>query len=329
MASRGMAGQGCGSQPTGEKCPRGHATRAAPPCLRCAFWQHFHHHPASNARLPTALRVALVDSDPGAHEFVRQTLKAHAEGWMLDSHHSPDSLLAALGFPPIALHSAPPAPSTNCDVLHSHTPHYQLSTPPTINRHLDAPPDVVLMEPHWPGLSGIDCVRRLIARLSKSRFVMFTACADYDTIVESLMAGALGYLVKPVAPGNVVYTISEAAQRRPALSGQAQDALLDFACRAGAARRSGSLSWREREVMLLLLQGASSKEIAQKLGIEEGTVNRHLHDIYHKMGVHRKADALRRFVGRGGGKVIRSERSLTYVQSLYNQHLSTVLASRG
>jgi DNA-binding NarL/FixJ family response regulator len=297
MASRGMAGQGCGSQPTGEKHPRGPATRPAPACLRCAFWQHFHHHPASDLRLPTRLRVALVDGDPGAHDFVRQTFKAHAEGWTLDSHRSPDSLLAAMGFPPIALHSAPLEPSTNCDVPHPHTPHYQLSTSPTINRHLDAPPDIVLMEPKWPGFSGIDCVRWFIARQPKSRFVMFTACAEYDTIVGSLVAGALGYLVKPVAAGNLVYTLSEAAQGRVNLSGQAQGTLIDFACRLGGARRSSSLSWRESEVMLLLLKGASSKQISEKLGICEGTVNRHLHDSYRKLGVHRKTDALRKFVG--------------------------------
>jgi DNA-binding NarL/FixJ family response regulator len=155
------------------------------------------------------------------------------------------------------------------------------------------------MEAQWPGLRGLQYVRRLIARLPAPSLVMFTACADYDTIVESLMAGALGYLVKPVAPGHLLYTLSEAAQGRATLSGQAQDALIDFACRVGAARRSGSLSWRECEVMLVLLKGASSKEISAKLGIHEGTVNRHLHDIYHKLGVHRKADALRRFVGGG------------------------------
>jgi len=240
-----------------------------------------------------------VDSDPSAHEFVRQAFKDYASGWALDSHRSPDSLLAGVGCSPAAPHSAPPEPSTNCDVLHSHTPHYQLSAPPTINRHTDPPPDVVLLEAQWPGLSGIDCVRRLIARLPEPRLVMFTACGDYDTIVESLMAGALGYLVKPPAPGNLVYTISEAAQGRANLSGQAQDALIDFACRVGATRRSSSLSWREREVMLLLLKGASSKETSEKLGIHDGTVNRHLHDIYRKLGVHRKADALRRFVGGG------------------------------
>jgi hypothetical protein len=112
MRSTGMAGQGYSSQPTGEKRPRnapasgGPGTRAASACLGCAFWQHFDQHPDSIPRLPIRLRVALVDSDPGAHDFVRQTLKAHAKGWTLDSHRNPNSLLAALGA------TSHPAPST-------------------------------------------------------------------------------------------------------------------------------------------------------------------------------------------------------------------------
>jgi DNA-binding NarL/FixJ family response regulator len=182
---------------------------------------------------------------------------------------------------------------------------------------MDAPPDVVLPEAQWPGLSCIDHGCRLIARLPEPRLVMLTACADNDTIVESLTAGALGYLVKPLAPGHLLYTLSEAAQGRATLSGQAQDALIDFAWRVGAARRSSNLSWRGCEVMLLLLKGASSKQISEKLGIHDGTVSRHLHDIYHKLGVHRKADALSKFVA--ARELIRSGRALTYVQSMYNQ----------
>jgi DNA-binding NarL/FixJ family response regulator len=130
----------------------------------------------------------------------------------------------------------------------------------------------------------------------------------------------LGYLVKLAAAGNLVYTLSEAAQGCATLSGQAQDGVIDFVCRAGAARRSSNLSWRECEVMLLLLKGVSSKQISDKLGIHDGTVNRHSHDIYRKLGMHQKADALRRFVG---GEALSSWRVLTYLQSLYNQQPST------
>ena len=292
MASSGVAGRGTGSDARGEKRPSsaaasgGPAGRATPACLRCAFWRHHHHHPASNLQAPTQLRVALLDSDPATHDFVRQTLKAHANGWTLDSRHDPDSLLAAL------------APTSRVmDHASTTTPH----EPPTTHHVSRFTPHVFLMEPHWPGLPGLQHVRKLIARLPETRFVMFTACADSATIVESLMAGALGYLVKPVAAGNLIFTISEAAQGRATLSGQAQGSLIELVCRMGGARRSSTLSWRECEVMLLLLKGATSKQISEQLGIHDGTVNRHLHDIYHKLGMHRKADALRKFVFAGGG----------------------------
>ena len=276
MAGSGVAGRGSGSDATGEKRsggaaasggPAGHATSA---CFRCAFWQHHHHHPASNLQAPTQLRVALVDSDPVAHEFVRQTLKAHAKGWTLDTHRSPDSLLAALDLSSRIRHHASPV-----------TPH------------------VVLMEVWWPGLSGIDFIRRLTARLCEPRLVIFTACADDDTIVESVAAGALGYLIKPTTPAYLVAAVSEAAQGRSALCSQAQDAVVNCIRRIGASKRCKTLSWREREVMLLLVNGASSSDIARKLFIEEGTVHRHRHNIFKRLNVHSIAQARRIFAGGG------------------------------
>ena len=157
------------------------------------------------------------------------------------------------------------------------------------------------MEAWLPGLSGIDCARRLTARLPNARIVMFTACSDHDTIVESVMAGALGYLIKPVAPGYLVWAVAEAAQARPVLCSEAQAALIGFVCRVDQTRHSKTLSWREREVMLLVMNGATYKDISKELGIEEGTVHRHLHDIYRKLGVHGKDEARRKSARGGGG----------------------------
>jgi DNA-binding NarL/FixJ family response regulator len=169
------------------------------------------------------------------------------------------------------------------------------------------------MEVRWPGLSGIDFVRRLAARLCEPRLVIFTACADHDTIVESVAAGALGYLIKPTIPGYLVAAISEAAQGRSVLCGQAQDAVTNLMRRIGASKRCRTLSWREREVMLLLTNGASSSDIARKFSIEEGTVHRHLHNIFKKLHVHSKVDARRRFAG--GGKLLLSWRRLKMYRS--------------
>ena len=153
------------------------------------------------------------------------------------------------------------------------------------------------MEVRWPGLSGIDFVHTLAARLCEPRLVIFTACADYDTIVESVAAGALGYLIKPTIPGYLVAAVREAAQGRSLLCGQAQDAVTNLIRRIGASKRCRTLSWREREVMLLLTNGVSSSDIARKLCIDVGTVRRHLHNIFTKLRVHSQDDARRRFAG--------------------------------
>ena len=208
-----------------------------------------------------------------------------------------------------ATHTAPPcglrAPlrhSPRHSTLNQSLPRSKIPTRRDIP-HSQPPPDVVLLEAELPGLSGLKCARRLIARLPSARIVMFTACTDHDTILESIMAGALDYLTKPVAPGYLVWAVSEAARGRSVLSGEAQAAVVDYIHRISASGKGATLSWREREVMLLLMKGATYKEISKELGIEEGTVHRHLHDIYKKLGVHRKDEARREFAGGGGGEL--------------------------
>jgi len=320
MGGFGMAGQDRGPGPTGKKRPRSatpcgeQATRTASPCDLCGLSGRFPSHSTPNYPLPTRLRVALVDSDQSVHDFVRQAFEAHANGWVLDSHLTPHSALGGLGSMSATEHSARSKIPTRRDIPHS-----------------QPPPDVVLMGAWLPGLSGIDCARRLTARLPNARIVMFTACTDHDMIVESLMAGALGYLIKPVAPAYLVWAVAEAAQARPVLCSQAQAALIGFVCRVDQTRHSKALSWREREVMLLVMIGAQYKEIASKLSICEGTVHRHLHDIYRKLGVHGKEEARRKF---GGGvnscPEERVEQCTVYVppaslQVVFNSLISTLL----
>ena len=277
MGGFGMAGQDRGPGPTGKKRPRSttpcgeQATRTASPCDLCGLSGRFPSHSTPNYPLPTRLRVALVDSDQSVHDFVRQAFEAHANGWVLDSHLTPHSALGGLGSMSATEHSARSKIPTRRDIPHS-----------------QPPPDVVLMEAWLPGLST-----------PNARIVMLTACSDHDTIVESVMAGALGYLIKPVAPAYLVWAVAEAAQARSVLCSQAQAALIGFVCRVDQTRHSKTLSWREREVMLLVMNGAQYKEIASELSICEGTVRRHLHDIYRKLGVHGKEEARRKFGGGG------------------------------
>jgi NarL family two-component system response regulator LiaR len=220
-----------------------------------------------------------VDGDPKSHQFIRQVFTEHTTGWTLDSHRSPDSLLAALG------------PGSLAEELSTNnSPNHQLPIP-------HGPPDVVLMEVEWPRLSPADSLRRLMARLPDPRIVILTARSDHDTVMGSLVAGASGYLLKPVAPACLIRVVSDAAEGRPVLCGAAQGAVVGYFHRLGASERCKTLSWREREVMLRALNGTLNKDLASALGITGGTLHKHWDNIFKKLGVHSKDEARRKFMG--------------------------------
>ncbi len=141
-------------------------------------------------------------------------------------------------------------------------------------------------------------MRRLAARLPWPRILMFTSCSDGATIIRAVDAGACGYLIKPVVPEYLVYAVSEVAAGRAIFCPEAQAAMVEYVRRTGAAKGYKTLSWRERETMLLVMSGATNKEISKELGIDEGTVHWHLHNAFKKMRVHSREGARRKF---GGG----------------------------
>lgn len=227
--------------------------------------------------LPARLRVALVDSDQNVHDLVRQTFQTYAKGWRLDSYPSHDSALRAIGHIANTSHGA------------------ASGTPGSM-----APPDVLLMEVRWGDPSGIVLLRRLMGRLPEPRVVILTPRPEHDLIIEALAAGALGCLVKPVAPLYLLCAVSEAAQGCPFLCGEGQAAVLDYIRRLAAGRRCAALSCREREVMLLAANGTPNKTLATELRISEGTLGRHWDNIFMKLHVHSKDEACRKFAGGGG-----------------------------
>jgi DNA-binding NarL/FixJ family response regulator len=241
------------------------------------------------SQVATPLRVALVDGDEAVHGFVRETFAAHTQGWTLESHRGPDSFFAALCRKPRVPRSTGPQ-----------TQAHKLATPDAVIQHpvrRGSGSDVVLMEVAWPGLSGVDYVRRFVARLPNPRIVILTASTDRDLVVRSVAAGALGHLTKPVAPPYLVWAVAEVAWGRPVLCGQAQAAAVDLIHRMDASKRCRMLTSRERDILLLLMTGATNGDLARKLFIEEGTVRRHVHNILKKLGVHSKEEARRKYSG--------------------------------
>ena len=163
-------------------------------------------------------------------------------------------------------------------------------------------PDVVLMDINLPGLSGVECVRRLKALLPRVQVVMLTVYEDTDLIFAALAAGATGYLLKRTPPDELLGGIHDVHRGgSPMTSHIARKVVRSF--QEADDSRSGrtdetALSPREREVLEHLAQGYLYKEIASRLAISYDTVHTYVRRIYEKLQVHSRTEAVAKHLGR-------------------------------
>ncbi len=159
------------------------------------------------------------------------------------------------------------------------------------------PGDVVLMDVRMPGMSGIECTRRLKTVLPKLPILMLTGCADDATVHQALTAGASGYLTKPATPRACARAMRAALKGRAPLCWKAGRALVRGLQGAATNGTGDGLSTRERELMTCLFQQLADKEIARQMGVAPGTVHTHLHRIFYKLKVTNRADAVGTYLG--------------------------------
>lgn len=154
------------------------------------------------------------------------------------------------------------------------------------------PPEVVLMDINLPGMSGIECVRRLRESLPKTRVIMITIYRDNEKIFEALRAGASGYLLKRATPRIILDAIVDVHQGGSPMSSEVARKVVEaFQQTTAQADPEHELSDREREVLELLSQGLPDKQIAAELNISPRTVRFHLEHIYAKLHVRSRIEA--------------------------------------
>jgi DNA-binding NarL/FixJ family response regulator len=161
-------------------------------------------------------------------------------------------------------------------------------------------PEVVLVDINLPGMSGIECVARLKAKLPELLMLMLTKYEESDLIFESLRAGASGYLLKKTLAAELVPAVEQVRAGGAPMSMQIARKVVDHFHRI---RRPSSdvekLTPREQEILALLAKGALYKEISGALGISLNTVRMHLKHIYEKLHVQSRTEATLKYVGRG------------------------------
>ncbi len=145
-------------------------------------------------------------------------------------------------------------------------------------------PDVVVMDISLPGVSGIEGMRRMLARRPDLRVLIFSMHDDAIFCVRALEAGALGYLSKSSAPEALVKAVQAVSRGTRYLSPDVADKMAQRSSSQAAAGLE-QLTTREFEVLRLLVRGESLGQIAERLGLSEKTVANHQSTIRDKLGV--------------------------------------------
>jgi DNA-binding NarL/FixJ family response regulator len=160
-------------------------------------------------------------------------------------------------------------------------------------------PDVVLMDIHLPGMSGIECMGQLKGRMPKLQVMMLTVFEDHDRIFQSLAAGASGYLLKQTPPDKLLEAIVELHHGGAPMSMQIARRVVEvFRQPTPGEAAQASLSPREREIIAFLGKGYLYKEIAGQLGLSVETIRTHIHNIYEKLHVRTRTEAVMKVYGR-------------------------------
>ncbi|MCE5251787.1 response regulator transcription factor [bacterium] len=163
-------------------------------------------------------------------------------------------------------------------------------------------PDVLLVDIGLPGISGIEVTRTLKKEFPGLEIIIQTVFEDTATIIDSIKAGASGYILKASSREEIIRALNEVKKGGSFLSGKvARKILHEFKdSEKSAATGNGlecySLTTREEEILDNLVHGASYKEISSKLDISVHTVNNHIRKIYEKMRVHSRGEAVARAI---------------------------------
>lgn len=163
----------------------------------------------------------------------------------------------------------------------------------------EADPDAILMDINLPGENGIQCVNKLKSIKPDYLVLMCTSYEDDEKIFKSLEVGASGYILKTEGPAKIINALDELFEGgSPMSSSIARKVVASFSKMESQNRLTESLTTREKEILELLAKGQMNKEVAYQLDISTGTVRKHIQNIYEKLHVNTRVEAVNLYLKR-------------------------------
>lgn len=154
-------------------------------------------------------------------------------------------------------------------------------------------PDVALLDVRLPDGSGIDLCRELRSRGSSSHFLMFTAYDDEEAILSAVIAGAAGYVLKDIGGSNLVDSVRKVATGRSLLDPRlTRRVAADLRGERQGNSQLDALNLRERQVLSLIADGMTNREIAGRLSLAEKTIKNYVSSLLSKLGLQRRTQAV-------------------------------------
>lgn len=154
-------------------------------------------------------------------------------------------------------------------------------------------PDIVIMDINLPGKSGIECIAAIKDQCTGTQFIMFTIFEDDEKVFNALEAGAHGYLLKKTPKEKILEALKELYEGGSPMSTQiARKVLKSFQNNKAQNKEADILTKKENEILDLLSKGFLYKEIADKTATSINTVKQHIHNIYEKLHVQNRTEAI-------------------------------------
>ncbi len=153
-------------------------------------------------------------------------------------------------------------------------------------------PDIVIVDLHLPGMSGIELTRKISLFSTGIAVIILSSFSEEDEVIAAIEAGALSYILKDSPPEKLVEAIRAAKRKEPVLHPRIAKKLMEKMRQPEPVLITEQLTMKEKEVMALLTEGFSNKEIAQKLYVSESTVKSHVSSILRKLEVQDRTQAV-------------------------------------